>query len=115
MQRARRSILSVVLLALALVGIAGVAPNPIRLIAPAAAVSWPVSGGLVVSEVVTGGASASDEYVELFNAGSTTLDLQNVEVIYLSSAGTTPTRKASWATSRPLAPGQHLLVANGSG
>jgi len=115
MQRARRSILSVVVLALALVGIAGVTPNPVRLVAPAAAVSWPTSGGLVIGEVMTGGVSASDEYVELFNGGSTTLDLQNVELVYISAAGTTPTRKASWTASRPLAPGQHLLIANTAG
>jgi hypothetical protein len=115
MQRARRSLLSVVVLAVALIGIAGVTPNPVRLVSPAAAVSWPVSAGLVVSEVVTGGASASDEYVELFNAGAASLDLQDVELVYVSSAGTTPTRKASWSASRPLAPGQHLLVANTSG
>ena len=30
---------------------------------------WPPSSGLVLAEVVTGGASASDEYVEIANAG----------------------------------------------
>lgn len=115
MQRARRSMLSVVVLAVALIGIAGVSPNAVRLVSPAAVASWPVSGGLVVGEVVTGGASASDEYVEIYNAGASTLDLLNVELVYVAAAGTSPTRKVAWSTSRPLVPGRHLLVANSAG
>ena len=38
-------------------------------VAPAAAVAWPTST-LVVSEVETGGASASDEFAEIANAGA---------------------------------------------
>ena len=39
---------------------------------PAAAPGWPVSSALVIGELVTGGASASDEYLELYNKGDTT-------------------------------------------
>ena len=35
---------------------------------PTAAVAWPPSGGLLLSEVMTGGASASDEFIELYDA-----------------------------------------------
>jgi outer membrane biosynthesis protein TonB len=82
---------------------------------PMAAVAWPPSGGLVVAEVVTGGSSASDEYVELANAGVVPVDLAGLEVAYATSTGTTVTKKAGWTTSLVLAPGQHLLIANSSG
>jgi len=45
----------------------------------AGAVSWPPST-LVVSEVQTGGASASDEFVEVANQGSGPVELQGLEV-----------------------------------
>ena len=45
--------------------------SPMPSARPAAAVGWPVSTALLVAEVVTGGASASDEYVEIVNAGAT--------------------------------------------
>ena len=62
------------LLTIALVGLAATAgpPGPARpyLGRPAAAVGWTPSTGLVISEMQTGGASASDEFIELANAGS---------------------------------------------
>ena len=76
---------------------------------------WPPSSGLLVAEVVTGGASASDEYVELTNASATSVDLAGLEVAYVTSSGSTVTRKASWSTPLALEPGRHLLVANASG
>ena len=79
------------------------------------AVDWPPSSGLVVGEVMTGGASASDEFVELYNAGSTSVDLAGQEVVYVTSTGGTLTRKATWATATVLDPGRHLLLANSSG
>jgi hypothetical protein len=82
---------------------------------PAAEVSWPASTGLVVAEVVTGGASASDEYVEIENAGSGSTDLGGCELVYVTASGTTTTRKAGFASPAILKPGQHLLVANAAG
>ena len=61
----------------------------------AAAVAWPASTGLLISEVQTGGASASDEFVELYNAGPVAADLGGLELAYASSAGTSATRKAA--------------------
>jgi len=81
----------------------------------AAAVGWPPSTGLLVGEVVTGGASASDEFVELYNAGPTTADLAGLEVVYVTSTGGTITRKATWAASALVEPGRHVLLANVSG
>src|SRR4051794_33146450 len=60
-------------------------------VAIAAAVAWPTST-LVVSEVQTGGASASDEFAELANAGSAPVDLMGLEVVYVTSTGSTVTR-----------------------
>src|SRR5205814_3341301 len=111
----RRWTLSVLVVGFVLLGVAGVEPLALGTVQPAAAVAWPVSTAALVAEVVTGGASASDEYVELTNAGAATIDLQNTELVYVSSAGTSPTRKVAWTTSRPLVPGQHLLVANSLG
>jgi uncharacterized protein YdeI (BOF family) len=80
----------------------------------AAAASWPVST-LVVSEVQTGGASASDEFIELANAGPVPVDLAGLEVAYVTSTGGTITRKGSWAGPLLLEPGRHLLLANSAG
>src|SRR6202142_1565581 len=82
---------------------------------PAAAVTWPPSRGLVVAEVVTGGVSASDQYVEIANAGSVDADLGGCELVYVTASGTTIARKAAFPGPLPLAPGQHLLVANAAG
>jgi hypothetical protein len=79
-----------------------------------AAVSWSTST-LVISEVETGGASASDELVELANAGGSSVDLMGLEVVYATSTGSTITRKATWAASTILDPGRHLLIANAAG
>jgi hypothetical protein len=77
--------------------------------------TWPPSAGALISEVATGGASASDEFVELYNAGPSTLELGGDELIYVTASGATVTRKAAFATPTPLGPGQHLLVANSAG
>ncbi len=71
---------------------------------------------LVISEVVTGGPSASDELIELYNPGSVALPLEGLELVYASAAGTTVSRRALWGTDAPLMPpGTHLLVAHESG
>jgi hypothetical protein len=71
---------------------------------------------LVFSEVMTGGASASDEFIELHNPSTTLLPLEGLEVVYVTASGATVTRKASWAAGAPgMSPGTHLLIANGAG
>ncbi|MGP1674238.1 MAG: lamin tail domain-containing protein, partial [Candidatus Limnocylindrales bacterium] len=83
-------------------------------VATAASVAWPTST-LVVSEVQTGGASASDEFVEVANQGSAPVDLIGLEVVYATSSGSTVTRKATWAESFVLEPGRRVLIVNGAG
>ncbi len=81
---------------------------------PAAVVGWPPAT-LVVTEIQTGGGSASDEFAEIGNMGSTTVDLAGLEIVYVTSSGGTVTRKAAWTAPTPLDPGRHLLIANGLG
>jgi hypothetical protein len=105
-------LLLLVLASLALVGPRSLAARPPAEFA--ASVAWPTST-LVVSEVQTGGASASDEFAEISNAGAVAIDLTGLEVVYATSTGSTVTRKASWTAATILEPGRHLLIANSAG
>jgi uncharacterized protein YdeI (BOF family) len=112
-ERTRVAALAAVFVVLSVGGVAvaasvGADPKPLG------AVAWPPST-LLVSEVQTGGASASDEFAEITNVGGTAVDLAGLELVYATSSGSTVTRKASWATSLLLEPGRHLFVANTSG
>jgi DNA/RNA endonuclease YhcR with UshA esterase domain len=80
----------------------------------AATVAWPASDGLVVGELVTRGAAASDQYAEIYNGATASRSLANLELVYVTASGATVTRKASWSAGS-LAPGQRLLVANAAG
>ncbi len=118
----RRAAAAALILAMVAVGSAAGASPERRLIPvvddvvrPMAVVTWPPSSGVVLAEVVTGGVSASDEYVEIANRSDATVDLAGLELAYVTSSGSTVTRKAAWATTRPLAAGQRLLVANAGG
>lgn len=73
-------------------------------------------GHLVLSELMTGGESASDEFVEIYNPSAGPLPLEGLEVVYVSASGATVTRKASWeAGAAEVPPGAHLLIANEAG
>src|SRR5690349_19051745 len=79
-----------------------------------AATEWPPSSDLLVSEVVTGGAGANDEFVELYNASSLSVDLGGLELVYVTSTGSSITRKVSWSNGG-IAPHRHRLIANSAG
>jgi hypothetical protein len=116
MDRARRAVAIALSLAFALASVvvaAGSAPSTGVGLA-VAVVSWPPAT-LLLSELMTAGTSASDEFVELTNVGTAAVDLAGLEVAYVTSSGSTITRKVSWATSRSLEPGHHLLLANAVG
>src|SRR5664280_423091 len=108
---APRGVCAVLVLVLVMSATAAAALSP----GPAAAAAWPSSTGLLLAEVVTGGLSASDEYVEITNAGPVAADLGDCELIYVTASGATTTRKALFGAPLLLAPGQHLLVANATG
>jgi hypothetical protein len=115
MQRARRAANTVLALLVALCLSSGPATTlPIVTLARAASVVWPPST-LVLSEVQTGGASASDEFVEIANQGGGPVDLVGLEVVYATSSGSTVTRKGTWASSTILDAGKRILVVNGAG
>src|SRR5918994_3102620 len=110
MDRARRAGITALIVLVMIAGAGGVAgPN-----ARAAIVTWPPST-LVVSEVQTGGTSASDEFVEVANQGEGPVDLAGLEVVYATATGSTVTRKATWTASTVLEPGKRFLVANTAG
>jgi hypothetical protein len=74
------------------------------------------TSGLVVSQVYGGGGNSGatfrNDFVELFNAGSSSADLAGWSVQYATSAGT------SWQTtplSGSIGPGKHYLVQLASG
>ena len=81
--------------------------------APAARGSSP---DLVISQVYAGGgnsgATYASDYVELFNRGSSTVDLSGWSVQYATAAGTTWSPTPLVGT---LAPGRHYLVQFASG
>jgi len=84
--------------------------------APVGLLAEPATGHLVVSEVMTGGSSASDEYIELYNPTAGSLPLDGLEVVYVTATGATVTRKAAWATgASSVPPGGHVLIANEAG
>jgi len=76
-----------------------------------------VSGGVVISQVYGGGgnsgATYTNDFVELFNRGSASVTLSNYTLQYSTNANT-----GSWTllanVSATLAPGQYLLVKEGS-
>ncbi len=79
-----------------------------------AEVSWPSSSGLVIGELVTRGAAASDQYAELYNASDAPFELGGFELDYVTASGATTTVKQSWS-ALVLPVGAHLLVANAAG
>lgn len=96
--------LLVVLLALAL----AIAPTPSVVAANTA--------GLVISQVYGGGGNAgapfTHDFVELFNRGTSTVDVSGWTVQYATATGTTWSATALAGT---IAPGRHLLVALADG
>lgn len=109
MERTRRAGIAALFVVLSVGGVAFAAA--LESAVQPAAVAWPPST-LLVSEVQTGGASASDEFAEITNVGSSAVDLAGLEIVYVTSTGSTVTRKASWSTPLLLEPGRHLFVAN---
>ena len=115
MARARHAAYAALMVVLLLGAAAWPPPSRSLPMEAVAAVGWPPSAGLLVAEVVTGGVSASDEFVELVNAGPVPVDLAGLEVAYATSSGATVTRKAAWTASLVVQPGRHVLLANALG
>ena len=99
-----------------MIAVLAVALAPATMLDVARGVGLAAATHLVVSEVVTGGASASDELIELHNPTTSALPLEGLEVIYVTSSGATISRRAAWEVGAPSVPaGGHVLIANASG
>ncbi|MFO1540264.1 MAG: lamin tail domain-containing protein, partial [Chloroflexota bacterium] len=94
-------------------------PGPPVTVEPAgsvgpAAVAWPVSGDVVIGEVVTGGAAADDEWIELHGRGPAAASLDGLELLYVSAGGGSVSRRLAFGPTVVL-PGTSLLLANAAG
>ncbi|CAN5126610.1 hypothetical protein BH09MYX1_BH09MYX1_41810 [soil metagenome] len=81
-----------------------------------------VSSDLVISQVYGGGgnsgATFTNDFVEIFNAGSSSVQLQGYSIQYTSAGGTFVNNSASLAVDLPsftLQPGQYFLVQLATG
>ena len=95
----------------------GVIASTLALLATPAPVRGATSGraALMFTEILTGAASASDEYVQIEATGEGDTPLSDVELIYRSASGLTTRRLVSFATLPPLTVGGRLLLANAVG
>lgn len=87
-------------------------PVPVAPLLPA--VAWPVSGDLVIGEVVTGGAAAEDEWIELHGRGPAAASLAGLELLYVSASGSSVSRRLAFGDTI-VQPGTSLLLANAAG
>ncbi len=66
---------------------------------------------LRVNEVMTGNVgAASDEFVEVFNAGTTAVDAGGFKVVYRSASGSSDTTLATVPAGTTIAPGAFYLL-----
>jgi hypothetical protein len=70
---------------------------------------------LLLSEILTGGTTAVDEYVRIEASGALPIDLDDIELVYVSASGLTTRRLVSLATAGRLMPGDSLLLAHALG
>lgn len=72
-----------------------------------------ISTSLVISQFQAGGTTAEDEFVEIHNVGTTSIDLNGYRIVYRSSSGTTDVGPfAVWTTTTIIQPGQYYLTAS---
>jgi DNA/RNA endonuclease G (NUC1) len=74
-----------------------------------------VSPTLVISQFQTGGVTATDEFIELHNISSSSVDLNGYRVVYRSAGGTTDVAIANWTTSTIIPGGAYYLIASSPG
>ncbi len=73
-----------------------------------------VSPNLVISQFQTAGGSANDEFIEIHNTSTNSVDLSGYRVVYRSSSGTNDVNFANWTTTTIIAPGGYYLLTNSS-
>ena len=95
----------------------GVITSTLALLATPAPVRGATSGRapLMFAEILTGAASASDEYVQIEATEEGDTSISDFELIYRSASGLTTRRLVNLATLPPLTAGERLLLANAAG
>jgi len=77
------------------------------------------TSGVVISQVYGGGGNSNavytNDFIELFNAGTAPVDIGGWSVQYASAAGTTWNNLTALPTGTTLQPGQYLLIQEASG
>jgi hypothetical protein len=75
----------------------------------------PVGTHVVINEVQTAGASANDEFVELYNPTAATISLANWEVRYASDQGGAGGAGHKFGPASSIAPGAFILLSTSDG
>jgi uncharacterized protein len=70
-----------------------------------------VSTSVVISQFQVAGTTAADEFVEIHNVGTTSVDLNGHRLVYRSAAGTSDVNMAAWTTSTIIPAGGYYLIA----
>jgi hypothetical protein len=73
------------------------------------------TSALLISNIATGGSSASDEYVVIEAVGTGGTNIADYELVYTTASGATTRRLISLEGATPLAAGARLLAANSLG
>jgi DNA/RNA endonuclease G (NUC1) len=71
-----------------------------------------VSPNVVISQFQVAGTSATDEFIELHNISSSSVDLQGFRLVYRSAAGTSDVPFIEWTSSTIISPGGYYLIAS---
>lgn len=72
-----------------------------------------VSPNLVISQFQTAGGTANDEFIEIHNTSSSSVDLNGYRLVYRSAGGTNDVNFAAWTTGTIIpAGGYYLIVSN---
>lgn len=66
---------------------------------------------VVINEVKTGGATAEDEFIELFNAGESAVSLENYKIAYKSATGSGWLTKVNFTPANVIPAKGYLLIA----
>lgn len=71
------------------------------------------SGKVVINELKTGGSSATDEFIELYNPNSCTITMSGWDLMYSSDSGSTPSSIASLTSAHTIKPNGYFILAGG--
>lgn len=71
-----------------------------------------VSPNIVISQFQVAGGSANDEFIELHNTSSNSVDLNGFRLVYRAAGGTNDVAFVNWTSSTIIAPGGYYLIAS---